>query len=324
MPRLVPAVATAALLLLLTACGGATTHVTSSTAAVAGAESATTPSTTAEQKQAKPTHGLIVVSEDAGIAEVGMIDPSNGSYAVENRFNIGDFARGVNEAGFGSAVEFGMRVSPDRARAMAQREVNGDSHVGWVTADGQFVDVTAATLGERSDFSGPVSSSGVGFNNRGDFFYAVRKGDLTEVWSLPAGQTTGQTLVRSLDMLTTYRLGADGNFELAFDDTCDDFSAYSWMGDWYLKSGGAQIYRAPRTPAAGACALDGQPLLPATNTAAVSDPVPSPDLSEVAFIYENGDSTRSIYVIAADGGGQPRKIENIEWPSESTTLVGWA
>lgn len=298
--------------------------MTSSSSTTAGAESTTSTSATAEQKQAKPTHGLIVVSEDGGIVEVGMIDPSNGSYAVENHFDIGDFARGVNEAGFSTAVQFGMRISPDRTRAMAQREVNGDSHVGWVTADGQFVDVTAATVGERSDFSGPVSSSGVGFNNKGDFFYAIRKGDMTEVWSLPAGQTTGQTLVRSLDLLTTYRLGADGTFELAFDDTCDDFSAYSWMGDSYLKSDGTQIYRAPRAPSAGPCGKDGQPLLPTTNTADVSDPVASPDLTEVAFVYENADSTRSIYVVPADGGGQPRKIENIDWPSASATLVGWA
>lgn len=322
MPRLIPVFAAAVLLMLVTACGGSPAPVASPTSAIQPT-STTTASATAEPEQAKPTHGLIVVSEDAGIVEIGMIDPSNGSYAVENRFNIGDFARGVNEPGFSSAVEFGMRVSPDRTRAMAQREVNGDSHTGWVTADGQFVDVTAATRGERNDFGGPINSSGVGFNNKGDFFYAVRNGDMTEVWSLPAGQTTGQTLVRSLDMLTTYRLGADGNFELAFDDTCDDFDAYSWMGDWYLKSDGSQIYRAARTPTVGTCGEDGQPLLPATNTAAVSDPVANPDLSEVAFVYENPDSTRSIYVVSPDGGSQPRKIENIEWPSESATLVGW-
>lgn len=64
-------------------------------------------------------------------------------------------------------------------------------------------------------------------------------------------------------------------------------------------------------------------MLPETNTALVSDPVGSPDLSEVAFIYTNADDTRSIYVVSADGSGQPRKIDTVEWPSESAHLVGW-
>ncbi len=252
-----------------------------------------------------------------------MIDPADGSYAVENTFDVGDFAKGPTEPDVTSAVGFSMVVAPDRTRVMAQRKVDGDFHTGWLTAKGDFVDVTAATMGERSDFSGPVSSFGLGFNRQGNFHYGVDKGGVTEVWSLPPGQTTGQKLIANIALLTRYRFGYDGTLQFALGDTCDGFAAYSWMGDWYLHSDGTQIYRAPRTPAAGPCGVDGQPLLPRTNTARVSDPVASPDLSEVAFIYTNADATRSIYVIAADGSGQPRKIDKVKWPSQSANLVGW-
>jgi hypothetical protein len=268
-------------------------------------------------------HGILVASEDAGIVEIGMISPDDGSYAVENKFDTGDFAKGVNEPDVTSAIGFGMVVAPDRTRIMAQRNVNGDFHTGWLTADGAFVDVTAATLGQRNDFSGPISSFGVGFNHQGNFHYGVRKDRQTEIWSLPPGQTTGQTLVDTVELLTVYRFDADGALQFAAGDTCDGFQASSWMGDWYLYSTGTQIFRAPRVPLTGPCHAKGQPLLPGTNTASVSDPVASPDLRDVAFVYENAGSTRSIYIVSADGSGQPRKIDHVEWPGKSAHLVGW-
>lgn len=252
-----------------------------------------------------------------------MIDPSDGSYLVENTFDVGDFAKGPNEPTVTDAIGFSMVVSPDRTRVMAQQKVNGDFHSGWITADGEFVDITDATLGQRSDFSGPVSTFGVGFNRQGNYHYGVRNGDVTELWSLPSDQTTGQTKIAEIGLLTRYRFDYEGAFQFALGTSCDDFSATSWAGDSYLYSDGTQIYRAARTvPDAEECA-DPQPLLPETNSAKVSDPVASPDLSEIAFVYTNQDSSRSIYVIAADGSGTPRKIDTVEWPSESARLVGW-
>ena len=287
------------------------------------ATSAESAGATTSAVPARPTSGIVVASEEDGVVEIGMIDLTDGSYAVENTFEIGDFAKGPNEPDVTTAVGFSMVVAPERDRVMAQKKVDGDFHTGWITADGDFVDVTAATMGERTDFSGPVSSFGVGFNRQGVFHYGRRTESGIEVWALPAGQTTGANLVTTVDLLTVYRFGYDGDLQFALGATCDDFAAYSWMGDWYLNSDGSQIYRGPRIPQAGPCGAEGQPLLPETNTAPVSDPVASPDLSEVAFIYTNADETRSIYVVAADGSGEPRKIDNVEWPSKEAHLVGW-
>ena len=309
--------------MLVVSCGGsATPKLPSESRDAAGSLTQSTANATSAAPSV-PTHGIVVATEDAGIVEVGVINPDDGSYAVENKFEIGDFAKGPNEPDVTSAIGFSMVLAPDRTRIMAQRKVDGDFHTGWITANGDFVDVTAATLGQRSDFSGPISSFGVGFNSQGSFFYGVRKDGGTEIWSLPPGQTTGQTLVDTVDLLTTYRFGADGDLQFALQETCDDFRASSWMGTWYLYSSGTQIFRAPRVPQAGPCHVDGQPLLPSTNSAPVFDPVASPDLSKVAFTYQNPDSTRAIYIVAADGSGQPQKLSHVQLPSDSTHLVGW-
>ena len=315
-------VAASATVVLVSACGGPS-PAPSAPSGTSAVDAAGSPAATTSVQPAKPTAGIVVATEQAGVIEIGMIDPANGSYAVENTFDVGDFAKGVNEPDIASAIGFSMVVAPDRARVMAQREVNGDWHTGWLTADGEFVDVTAATQGERTDFSGPVSSFGVGFNTKGDFAYGVNNGDAIEIWSLPNGRTTEPVLLTTVDMLTRYQFGADGNLEFALSDPCDDFSAYSWMGDWILYSDGTQIYRAPRIPAVGECGSKGQPLLPETNTARVSDPVASPDLREVAFIYTNADGSRAIYIVAADGSSKPRKIDNVQWPDSTAHLVGW-
>lgn len=316
----------ALLTVIITSCSGpppepAASQLRTTTVPAAGTQPEAGGTTTASQ--AKPKHGIVVASEDDGTIEIGMIDPTDGSYSTENNFNVGDFAKGPNEPDVTTAVGFSMVVAPDRTRVMAQRKVNGDFHTGWITAAGDFVDVTAPNLGQRSDFSGAISSFGVGFDRQGNFHYGVDKGDSTEIWSLPAGQTTSPTLVATVGLLTVYRFDADGALQFALDDTCDGFAAYSWMGDWYLSTDGTQIYRGPRIPAVGPCGGEGSPLLPETNTATVADPVASPDLSEVAIIYTNSDTTKSIYIISADGSGEPRKINTVQWPSEQAHLVGW-
>jgi hypothetical protein len=308
--------------LLVASCGGSAPAPSSASHNAAESPNNSSEVTTSAAPS-KPTHGILVATEDAGIVEIGMINPDDGAYAVENSFETGDFAKGPNEPDVTSAIGFSMVVAPDRTKIMAQRAINGDYHTGWINADGTFVDVTAATLGQRNDFSGPISSFGVGFNRQGNFHYGVTKDGQTEIWSLPPGQTTGQKLLDTVDLLTVYRFDADGVLQFALQDTCDDFRASSWMGDWYLYSSGTQIFRAPRVPQAGPCHVEGQPLLPDTNTASVSDPVASPDLRHVAFVYENSDSTRSIYIVSADGSSQPRKIDHVQWPSNSTHLVGW-
>lgn len=273
---------------------------------------------------AKPTHGIVVATEDAGVVEVGMIDPADGSYKVENTFEIGDFAKGPNEPSTDTALEFHKLVSPDRGRIMAQRNVNGDFHTGWITADGNFVDVTAATMGQRTDFSGPISSTGLGFDGKGNFYYKVVKDGATEVWALPAGATSGQKLVLTTDLLTRYLFDYDGTMQFNPEDSCANITAYSWLGDSYLHSDGRQIYLTPRnSESLGNCDAGERPLLPTTNTASVADPVASPDGSQVAFIYENGDSGRAIYIVDVNGKAEPRKIDHVEWPGPSTHLVDW-
>lgn len=273
---------------------------------------------------AKPTHGIVVATEDTGVVEVGMIDPVDGSYEVENTFEIGDFAKGPNEPSTDTALEFHKLVSPDRSRIMAQRNVNGDFHTGWITADGKFIDVTAATMGQRTDFSGPISTAGLGFDGKGNFYYKVQKDGATEVWALPPGATSGQKLVLTTDLLTRYLFDYDGTLQFNPEDSCANITAYSWLGDSYLHSDGRQIYLTPRnSESLGNCDAGERPLLPTTNTASVADPVASPDGSQVAFIYENGGSGPAIYIVDIDGKAAPRKLDRVEWPGPSTHLVDW-
>lgn len=294
---------------------------TSTVVTSAPSEQAASPTSAAPTK---PTRGIVVATEDAGVVEIGMIDPADGSYKVENTFEIGDFAKGVNEPSTDSALEFHKLVSPDRNRIMAHRNVNGDFHTGWITADGEFVDVTAATMGQRTDFSGPISSTGLGFDGKGSFYYKVEKDGATEVWALPPGATSGQKLVLTTDLLTRYLFDYDGTLQFNPEDSCANITAYSWLGDSYLHSDGQQIYLTPRnSDSLGGCGSGGRPLLPTTNTASVAEPVASPEGNQVAFTYENGGSGRAIYIVDINGKASPRKLDKVEWPGPSTHLVDW-
>jgi hypothetical protein len=62
-------------------------------------------------------------------------------------------------------------VSPDRKRIAVQGTVDGDRHAGWVDATENFIDVTAALYGKRSDFSGLTESTPLGFDGQGKFYY---------------------------------------------------------------------------------------------------------------------------------------------------------
>lgn len=312
-----------------TACG-TDTPTAAPTAPAPGSTTAPTPSgpstsTAPGIRATAPAHGLIVAWENygTGMLEIGLVDPATGRYTRENRFHTGTPAKGVNVPDLSSSLQFQKMVSPDRTRVLVSRSVDGDGHAGWLDTTGAFTDVTAAILGKRSDFSGPVSSGSEGFDAHGRFYYTVETTGAKQVFAVEPGTTSNPTLVYSTSGLFPRRvINRDGVIDYEAPRCLLDADA--WIGGSFLESTGTQIDRIDLDPSGESCITPGTPLLPSGNSARVSSPVPSPDGTQVAFVYENRDRSRAIYVVDADGGGNARKIDPVQWPDESARLVGWA
>ena len=242
-----------------------------------------------------------------------MIDPATGAYAVENDFNLNNV--GLLDDTAHSARQFRNMVSPDRKRLAVQSTVDGDRHAGWIDATGNFTDVTADIYGKRSNFSGPIESTPLGFDGQGKFYYEkVRDQRIVGIWSLPPDATSGPTLVDEGDGY----IAAIEEVATLNDDLVQLFGRenvydmYSWLGnDFFAVNKAAQI---DRTSSAG----NTIGLLPENSDRAVSEPIPSPDGTQVVFL-----SDKDLYVVDADGGAQPKKLDNAQLPNDKAQLVGW-
>ena len=67
------------------------------------------------------------------------------------------------------------------------------------------------------------------------------------------------------------------------------------------------------------------PLLPATNSAIVHDPVANSDGTKVAFFYDDPDRVKhnfpTVYIVGADGNSQPTMVNLSESDAKKLTCA---
>ncbi|MFC4128110.1 hypothetical protein [Nocardia rhizosphaerae] len=285
-------------------------------------ESTTREDTTMPQP---PAHGLIFAqyAQNPQALVIEIVDPSTGNRGTLARFPGATLLGGLHQPGLDSELGFRTLVSPDLTKVLVNRKIDGDLHAGWLDRAGAFTDVTAAVQGPKTDFSGPITGNGYGFDGRGRFYYSHQIGEQTQILAFEAGAVRDGTVVHTVGgtgLIPRPLLTASGDLDFDVADGCSVISAQTWAGERYVFAKGSQLSRSTENSsrAIGSCGgwLD---LLPATNRAKVLNPVASPDGSRIAFMYRNTDGNFSLYTVGIDGG-TPEKLAVA--PGQGT-LVGW-
>jgi hypothetical protein len=264
---------------------------------------------------AGPKSGILVVTD--GITDTssrrtyGFLDPSSGKYSEVASFNTG-------KAHGGDFIKGEVGVSPDFTKVAVTLQVKGQQQTsaGWIDTSGNFTSVTQEV--STGAFGGnPPRISSVGFDGTGNFFYLEWGSTGMDVYKLAAGSTTNAQKISSgtLGSLLGF-LNYDGSMQL------DCGVAPNWLGpDNSVSANGSQINKqaiTARTDKGCPTSAYGTmptPLLPKENVATVTDAVGSHDGTKVAFKYYGRDSggasqqsNASLYTVAADGSGQPTKV----------------
>jgi hypothetical protein len=170
------------------ACGGGAADTSTSQPTTAAAAVATEPAAQ-ESASAEPTSdspsGLVAFRFNAPwtSAELTLIDPVTGATTPWRTFDaasagidhieLPSFPQTLEVTGLlGQSLTRNV-FSPDYSRmaATTANDADGSEHVGWLTSDGEFVDVTAAVHAGQSDFADAPQDTGPSFGNDGLFYW---------------------------------------------------------------------------------------------------------------------------------------------------------
>ncbi|WP_160102406.1 hypothetical protein [Rhodococcus sp. T7] len=204
---------------------------------------------------------------------------------------------------------FRLGLAPSLDRYALTKSVNGDLHAGWVDLAGTFTDINRTETADP--FGGTQGNIAIGFDNKGDFYYTEHHNDGQTVFRVPAGSTSvadAQFVVTQGKVPPKPFKTGDGVIHFNESSCFGAHSEIGWLGpDTYLVPLRTQIYKASiaNVEHVGSCGDgDGSPLLPPTNTVAVTNPIGSPDGNTVAFTYDRNQ----LYTVEASGVTQPRKV----------------
>lgn len=121
--------------------------------------------------------GIIAIENtERGYGSIGTItltalDPTSGAATATRTFTFPtDVTPNLNA---GNPYFARQAFDPDLRRIAATQTFpsDGSTHAGWVTATGQFVDVTAAVSGQQSDFSSAIKHTSPAFGADGSFYF---------------------------------------------------------------------------------------------------------------------------------------------------------
>ena len=261
-------------------------------------------------------HGIVAgqLDGDGGYGSIGVIDPETGVYT-----KLGLLPPRVD-------ANSGRSFSPDFQKYAETTRIDNTTHSGWLNADGSFTDMTPEL--STDDFGTNVSSRELGFDKQNRFYWSIETE--TDEHSLPDAKyyrVDANRLGSAREEIpeSDAGLGAPAGYPpgRAADGTLKQLprcvrSAYSTLApDTYFgvvnggssppSSVGTQIYRTTQAGinSSGGC-IDEKSigLLPATNRLRVTQPIPSPDGSKVAFFSTSG----ALYIVDGFGRSRPVKI----------------
>jgi len=268
--------------------------------------------------------GLLLQSLSGNAINISTIDPSTGAVVEVASFVFPD-----NVKGSGSSK---ARLAPDLTRFAALKTLDGFTHAGWLDLNGNFTDVNAGAP-EPDEFGGrPDSFSPLGFDGDGNFFFAERaSGSIAEnhgdsgyrVFKLPKGQSTMEAaeLFTADSALSpgTWDLDAAGNFQ-RYGTQCLGFGGEWLNGQEFVFANGTQIYKKNAAEDDTRCEQAvGVPLLPQTNTSEVSNPIVSPDGSQVAFVRQGAE----LWTVSSSGAERPSRVATDFQMGRQQELIGW-
>jgi hypothetical protein len=272
------------------------------------------------------TSGILALTNAGAKKTYGFIDPNSGQYSEVASFNI---PSGINPTPFGDAI----LASPDFTKYAFTKSVNTEpgSTAGWIDAAGNFTAVSPTVTPGAFGGSPPLFTA-IGFDGAGNFYY---KSESAEVYKLAAGSTTDAQKITLAYPNAANQAGAFLNYDGTMQFGCTS-PVKSWLGPNAIVSEVGSVgvsNQIVKWIVTGrdkiGCPTDAKDttnLLPATNTVSVADAVGNRDGTQVAFKYANKDNTSSLYIIAADGTSQPKKVNlpNItEKQLASMTLLKW-
>jgi hypothetical protein len=271
------------------------------------------PSVPAEPSSVAPgVAGIVVVSfEEPSSPVVGFIDPSTGRYVHGATLNIAPQSFAARDRG-------SIAMAPDWSRFAVTRPVDGMPHAGWVDPQSKFTDVTSSPNG---------TTTAIGFDGMGNFFYRTTTGGASSIIAVPNGQTSGAEPVSYVPKSDTAVLKRDGTGRLVDVSACPTFAA-TWVSptDYvHVSPDRTQIYRTNVIDTYGLRGCDaaiGNALLPTDDTGTVSEPVASPDGQKVAYLRNDSE----LWVVDASGTGTPTRlnVSGIDLgTSHKTMLAGW-
>jgi hypothetical protein len=281
----------------------------------------------------KVTSGIMAQSWVGGNKWIyGFIDPNSGQYSEAVTFTVP-----ANATAQGIPVR-ALAASPDLTKFAVTSMVNSQSMAGWIDSGGQFTAVTTAVDGGA--FGGiPPSYTAIGFDGAGKFYYKKNSqaARYTEVYEVSAGSTSNPQQV------TTTPPGAVDRGAALNSDGSLLFGCENMTGNW-LDANTMVMAIAPGTQVAkvavagrekSGCpitpATNEVPLLPASNSATVHNPVANSDGTKLAFFYDDPDRVKhnfpTVYIVGTDGKSQPTVVNLSESDAKKltgATLLKWS
>jgi Protein of unknown function (DUF2510) len=280
----------------------------------------------------KVTSGILALSLVGNKRIYGFIDPNSGHYSEAVTFTIPSTGS-VQGSTFPR-----LAASPDLTKLAVSSMANGKLMAGWIDSSGQFTAVTTAADGGA--FGGiPPSYSAIGFDGAGNYYYKKNsQGAMyTEVYEVSAGSTSNpQQLTMTPPGAADHGVALNSDGSLLFG--CENMTG-NWLDANTLVMAiapGSQVAKVavagrekggcPITPASNEV-----PLLPATNSAMVHDPVANSDGTKVAFFYDDPDRVKhnfpTLYIIGTEGKSQPTLVNLSESDAKKltgATLLRWS
>lgn len=253
----------------------------------------------------------------SGVCNLSSFDPESGETKLISQFqfksssDITYFWMDTMSSGY---YQFDSTYS--RMATKKYLTATGEEHAGWLTADGEFFDVTEAIGWDRqSDFDDPVRSISMGFTDSDLFIFSMEDPDdytKTAYYSVPISDVT-------VDSVQECRVSACSEYIV------ENYSEYYTKLLWEYGKPTSWVdgTHCILTPKRG---LPGNPIASVildTESGAFTEYIPgdsrnnwnghiSPDGTRIAFtsVPKNGSEKPDIFIVSIDGGNPTRVAEH--------------
>lgn len=270
------------------------------------------------EKQSSAPSGILVLKAEKSYSDLSyqvnlyLINPETGEAQEWNKFQDVDGAYPTTLFDYRSSAIFTQRQFSPNYDCIAVTKTNSDGSIyaGWITKDGEFINVTSLINSDQADFSDPPRNNYPQFDANGMFYYLdMNKGVVAKVDPESLSSDSVEIVAELKDSEDCFYLYPDGTVQCYFSldvgsystfmniesgvstecvqDVLDD-STLLYMEYLYGAKNLKQIYTCTNEEASLKTAL-----LPETATMLVWDPISSADSQNVAFLSMSRSSAES-------------------------------